>query len=73
MSDYQLTPEQSTSAKWFDVRFKRNQLLSESDWMAVSDRTMSDLEKEYRQNLRDLPTKFLNPSDVVFPNKPAGV
>jgi hypothetical protein len=30
---------------------------------------MSDAEKKYRQDLRDLPSTFTNPEDVVFPQK----
>jgi hypothetical protein len=70
MSDYQLTPEQSALAKWFDIRDQRNKLLSETDWWAVSDRVMTDAEKIYRQELRDLPSQFSNPDDVIFPVKP---
>jgi len=70
MSDYKLTQEQEISAKWVDIRQQRNKLLFESDWMAVSDRTMSEAEKEYRQELRNLPNQFANPNDVIFPAKP---
>jgi hypothetical protein len=70
MSNYQLTQEQEISAKWVDIRQQRNKLLSESDWMAVSDRTMSNAEKTYRQELRDLPNNFSSPADVIFPTKP---
>ena len=37
------------------LRIKRNQLLQQSDWMAVSDRTMTQAQIDYRQALRDLP------------------
>ena len=37
------------------LRIKRTEKLSESDWMANSDVTMSDEWKTYRQALRDLP------------------
>ena len=37
------------------LRFRRNQLLAETDFYALSDVTMSDDMKTYRQNLRDLP------------------
>ena len=37
------------------LREKRNQLLAQSDWMAVSDRTMTQAQIDYRQALRDLP------------------
>jgi len=37
------------------LRFIRNELLAQSDWMAVSDRTMTQAQIDYRQALRDLP------------------
>ena len=37
------------------LRARRNQLLAETDYYALSDVTMSDDMKTYRQNLRDLP------------------
>jgi len=57
------------------LRFKRNQLLIETDWMANSDVTMSDDWKTYRQELRDL-TNGLDTVEKVeaveFPTKPSG-
>ena len=38
-----------------DLTAKRNRLLAETDYYALSDVTMSDDMKTYRQNLRDLP------------------
>ncbi len=37
------------------LRSKRNELLQQSDWMAVADRTMTQAQIDYRQALRDLP------------------
>lgn len=37
------------------LRFIRDQLLAATDWMAVSDRTMTQAQIDYRQALRDLP------------------
>ena len=37
------------------LRIQRNQLLAQSDWMALSDRTMTQAQIDYRQALRDLP------------------
>jgi len=37
------------------LRQQRNQLLAQSDWMAVADRTMTQAQIDYRQALRDLP------------------
>ena len=56
------------------LRFKRNNLLAETDWMANSDVTMSDDWKTYRQTLRDL-TNGLDTVEKVeaveFPTKPS--
>ena len=38
-----------------DLRAKRNRLLAETDYLALSDVTLSDDMKTYRQNLRDFP------------------
>ena len=37
------------------LRTRRNQLLAETDYYALSDVTMSDDMKNYRQSLRDFP------------------
>ena len=37
------------------LRTRRNQLLAETDYYALSDVTMSDDMKSYRQSLRDFP------------------
>ena len=55
------------------LRNIRNQLLAETDWCALSDITMSDDMRTYRQNLRDI-TKGLDTVDkvnkVTIPTKP---
>ena len=38
-----------------DLRAKRNRLLAETDYLALSDNTLSDNMKTYRKDLRDLP------------------
>ena len=58
------------------LRQQRNQKLSETDWMAYSDVTMTDDWKIYRQALRDLPStaspKIENGqlTNVTWPTKP---
>lgn len=37
------------------LRLERTRLLAQSDWMAVSDRTMTPEQIAYRQGLRDMP------------------
>ena len=68
----------SWDSKAFDraidnLRNKRNKLLSETDYLALSDVTMSDAMKNYRQALRDITnglTTVENIEAVVFPTKP---
>ena len=50
---------------WIDVRAKRDQLLSESDWRAVKDRTMGQDWKNYRTALRDLPQDHIEANDAA--------
>ena len=53
-----------------DIRSHRNRLLTETDWMANSDVTMSDAWKTYRQELRDIPASNTVYKDVTWPTKP---
>ena len=58
-----------------NLRFERNNLLKETDWMANSDVTMSDEWKTYRQNLRNITnglTTVEQVEAVEFPTKPSG-
>ena len=54
------------------LREKRNTLLSETDWTALGDVTMSDKMKTYRQELRDITKTFqsMSDKDFKFPDKP---
>ena len=56
-----------------DLRSRRNQLLAETDFYALSDVTMSDDMKTYRQELRDLPSgkdTVEKCNNAIFPTKP---
>ena len=56
-----------------DLRSKRNRLLAETDFYALSDVTMSDDMTTYRQNLRDLPSgkdTLEKVNNTTFPTKP---
>ena len=56
-----------------NLRSKRNNLLAETDFYALSDVTMSDDMKTYRQNLRDLPAgkdTVEKCDNATFPTKP---
>ena len=55
------------------LREKRNQLLSETDYLALSDRTLTDSMATYRQQLRDITNGLTTASAVrlvTFPDKP---
>ena len=41
-----------------EIREIRNQKLSETDYLAMSDNTMSDEIKTYRQSMRDIPQDY---------------
>ena len=60
----------TTDEKWITIRSQRDSLLRECDWWASSDRTLTDEQKTYRQNLRDLPASESNPDDIVYPDRP---
>ena len=42
-----------------ELRRQRDAKLAETDWTALSDVTMSDNMKTYRQELRDLPAQMM--------------
>ncbi len=59
------------------LREQRNILLSQTDWWATTDRTMSNDQQIYRQKLRDLPANTTPSLDsdgqltnVTWPTKP---
>lgn len=53
------------------LRTKRNQLLAETDYLALSDVTLSADMRTYRQELRDLPANTSDPENPVWPTKPS--
>ena len=52
------------------LRKKRNRLLAETDYLALSDVTLSSEMTTYRQALRDLPANTTDPANPVWPAKP---
>ena len=52
------------------LRDERNRRLAETDYLALSDVTLSTEMAEYRQALRDLPANTNDPANPVFPTKP---
>ena len=53
------------------LRARRNQLLAETDYLALSDVTLSTEMAEYRQALRDLPANTSDPANPTWPVKPS--
>ena len=56
-----------------DLRVKRNQLLAETDYFALSDNTLSTDMANYRTQLRDITNGLTTVEDVnavTFPTKP---
>jgi hypothetical protein len=61
---------------WVPIREKRNALLNASDKMMLADNftkmpgKLQEQWKTYRQQLRDMPSKF-GPEDVIWPTPPS--
>tara|TARA_B100000886_G_scaffold196474_1_gene135413 strand:- start:1034 stop:1303 length:270 start_codon:yes stop_codon:yes gene_type:complete len=64
------TEEEVLAQKWVFVRTERNGKLSQTDWRAGSDLTLSDEWKTYRQALRDVPTQS-DPDNITWPTEPS--
>ncbi len=82
LSDAEIAQRQAEEAAWnagaFDramqsLRSKRNSLLASTDYLALSDNTLSSEMSAYRQALRDI-TEGLSTveqvNSIVFPTKP---
>ena len=53
-----------------EIRAKRNSLLAETDYLALSDTTLSSDMAAYRQALRDVTSQAGFPTSVTWPTKP---
>lgn len=82
LSDAEIAERQADEIAWnngaFDralasLRAKRNSLLAQTDYLALSDNTLSSAMSSYRQSLRDI-TEGLSTveqvNSIVFPTKP---
>ena len=54
-----------------DLREERNRRLAETDYLALSDATLSEDMRTYRQALRDLPANTSDPANPTWPVKPS--
>ena len=61
----------ASAREMVSIRNHRDRLLTETDWMALGDVTISDAWKTYRQDLRDIPASNTVYKDVTWPTKPA--
>ena len=53
-----------------DLRTTRDAMLAKTDWWALSDLTMTDAQKKYRQDLRDITKTYKSLKDVKWPTEP---
>jgi len=68
--DTSLTACQSAE-KWKSVRNDRNRRLVETDYLALSDNTLTDPYKAYRDELRQIPQTQTDPFNITWPVKPS--
>jgi len=52
------------------LRRERDKLIAETDWWVLPDRTPTDAQKKYRQDLRDITKSATSLDDVTWPSKP---
>jgi len=71
MEDWQRLQAEQPALMAEALRNRRNQLLAETDWWVLPDRTPTQEQLDYRQALRDLPANT-DPMDPVWPVKPGG-
>tara|TARA_B100001248_G_C27375162_1_gene453847 strand:- start:1017 stop:1232 length:216 start_codon:yes stop_codon:yes gene_type:complete len=60
----------TTKQKLEHLRTTRNMKLSDTDYWALSDRTMTQAQIDYRQALRDITKTATSLDDVDWPEKP---
>ena len=63
--------EVDTENAWIALRAKRTQLLADTDYLALSDATLSEDMRTYRQALRDLPANTTDPANPTWPTRPS--
>jgi hypothetical protein len=52
------------------LRKERDRLIAETDWWVLSDRTPTEIQLQYRQELRDITENFDCETEITFPTKP---
>ena len=71
VEDTDTHPPVSTEIAWKNLRSHRGKLLRDTDYLALSDNTLSDEMKKYRKDLRDLPANTSDPKNPTWPTKPS--
>tara|TARA_A100001201_G_scaffold141983_2_gene138887 strand:- start:47 stop:340 length:294 start_codon:yes stop_codon:yes gene_type:complete len=83
MSEEEINKRKADEKEWADnsfnrsissLREKRDNLLKETDWWASSDLIITDEQKKYRQDLRDITNGLTTVEEVnavEFPTKPS--
>jgi hypothetical protein len=73
VGDSFVVPQKTLEQAMVELREERNSLLKETDYLALSDQTMTAEMTAYRQALRDITNGLTTVEDieaVVFPTKP---
>ena len=65
-----VTPDVERESFELSLRLERNKRLAETDYLALSDATLTDEMRTYRQELRDLPANTTDPANPTWPTKP---
>ena len=66
--------DRAATRRWEWLRKERDRKLLNTDWRATSDLTLSDDWKTYRQELRDLPSKYNDTTvqgTITWPTEPS--
>lgn len=69
ITDEQYALFTSTDEAYY-ARYKRDNLIAETDVWALSDRTMTAEQTAYRQSLRDISSQDGFPENITWPVKP---
>jgi len=65
-----ISDEEIAASHLMTLRKLRDQKISETDWWANSDLTMTQAQTDYRQALRDITNTYSSYLNVVWPTKP---
>ena len=73
-AEEQAWADAAAARAWEALRKERDNRITKSDWRANSDVEMSDAWKTYRQELRDLPSKYNDTTvqeTITWPEEPS--